>query len=104
MHKKAIYYAGKRRTARAKSLSRIVRERLYYRKKIIKARQPLERPRIDISEMASKCPESLIAIAELPDAAIDRNAYRQLILQIRDINLLCLLKVSISENLVAEYG
>jgi len=74
-------------------LADILFERARCRRKVkLEIRQPFE-DQVNISEMALKSPESLIAIAEVSKEGIDRNVYRQWLLHIRDINLLCLLNL-----------
>ena len=58
----------------------------------------LKEGNINFSELPLKSAESLIAIAQMSQEAIDRNAYQQWLLQIRDINLLCRLKILEQKN------
>ncbi len=74
----------------------VVHERSMYRTKVKRLmRQRLQVPleEVNISELASKSPESLIAIAESSRVKIDRDRYQQWLLQIRDISILCLLSI-----------
>jgi len=74
-------------------LADILFERARCRRKVkLEIRQPFE-DQVNISEMALKSPESLIAIAEVSKEGVDRNVYRQWLLHIRDINLFCLLNL-----------
>ncbi len=74
----------------------VVHERSMYRTKVnrlIRQRLQVSLEEINISELASKSPESLIAIAESSRVEIDRDRYQQRLLQIRDIIVLCLLNI-----------
>lgn len=77
-----------------KQMVNVLHERPMYRTKVNRLmRRWLQVPLEDInsSELASKSPESLIAITEWSRAKIDRDRYQQWLLQIRDISILCLL-------------
>lgn len=75
-------------------LADIMFERARYRRKLkSEERRPFVEDKVNVLEMALKSPESLIAIAEVLEEAIDRNAHQQWLLQIRDINVLWLLKI-----------
>ncbi len=53
----------------------------------------MQEDNVSTLEMASRNPEILNAIIDISNGVFDREIYRQWLLQIGDINLLCLLKI-----------